>query len=96
MSLLALLAALAGQYAYPPPDRRWLDRLYGRLSLSVAKRLNAGDRNSGILGWVVLMTLVLAPMALVTWIAASIHPIEKRFMVITVCPDPRVRRRRSR
>ena len=75
MSLLALLAALAGQYAYPPPDRRWLDRLYGRLSLSVAKRLNAGDRNSGILAWIVLIALVLVPTGLVTWIAASIHPI---------------------
>jgi len=75
VSLLALLAALAAQYAYPPPDRQWLGALYGRLSLSIAKRLNAGDRNSGILAWFVLMALVLVPVAAVTWVAASIHPI---------------------
>ena len=75
MSLFALLAALASQYAYPPPDRSWLAAFFGRLSLSVAKRLNAGDRNSGILAWFVLVAIVLTPMALVAWIAASIHPI---------------------
>jgi cobalamin biosynthesis protein CobD/CbiB len=75
VSLLALLAALAAQYAYPPRDRSWLAAFYGRLSLSVAKRLNAGDRNSGILAWIVLVAIVLVPTALVTWLAASIHPI---------------------
>ena len=49
--------------------------LYGRLSLSIAKRLDAGDRNSGILGWIVLIALVLVPAALLTWIAAAIHPV---------------------
>jgi cobalamin biosynthesis protein CobD/CbiB len=75
VSLLALLAALAAQYAYPPPERQWLAALYGRLSLSVAKRLNAGDRNSGILAWFVLVGIVLVPAALLTWIAAAIHPV---------------------
>jgi len=75
MSLAALLAALAAQYTYPPPDRSWLSAFFGRLSLSVAKRLNAGDRNSGVLAWVVLVTILLAPLALVTWIAASTHPL---------------------
>ena len=75
MSLLALLAALAAQYAYPPPDRSGLGRFFGRLSLSVAKRLNAGDRNSGVLAWFVLAAIVLVPMGLVTWVAASIHPL---------------------
>jgi adenosylcobinamide-phosphate synthase len=74
VSLLALLAALAAQYAYPPPERQWLMALYGRLSLSTAKRLNAGDRNSGILAWLALAALVLVPAAFVTWAAAAIHP----------------------
>src|SRR5262245_9708254 len=65
VSLLALLAALAAQYAYPPPDRQWMNRLFGRLALSTAKRLNAGDRNSGILAWFVLMAIVLVPVAVV-------------------------------
>ena len=75
MSLLALLAALAAQYAFPPPDRRWLAAFYGRLSLSVAKRLNAGDRNSGAFAWGVLMATVLPVLGVLTWLAASIHPI---------------------
>ena len=84
MSLLALLAALAAQYAYPPPDRSALAALFGRLSLSVAKRLDAGDRNSGVLAWFVLVSIVLLPMALVTWVAASIHPIVTWLLDATV------------
>ena len=75
MSLLALLAALAAQYAYPPRDRQWLSAFYGRLALSAAKRLNAGDRNSGILAWFVLVAVVVVPVALATTLAGAIHPI---------------------
>ncbi len=48
---------------------------YGRLSLSAAKRLNAGDRNSGIAAWIVLMLAVLVPVALVTALAVALHPV---------------------
>lgn len=47
---------------------------YGRMSLSAAKRLNAGDRNSGIAAWIVLMLAVLVPVGLATALAAAIHP----------------------
>ncbi len=47
---------------------------YGRMGLSAAKRLNAGDRNSGIVAWMVLMAAVLVPVALVWALAAAIHP----------------------
>ena len=75
MSLIALLAGLLAQYAYPVRGRQPLMALYGRLCLSVAKRLNAGDRNSGVLAWVGLMVLVLAPVALLTALAQAVHPI---------------------
>ena len=75
MSLLALLAGLLAQYAYPVRGRQPLLAFYGRMCLSIAKRLNAGDRNSGILAWVALMALVLVPVGLVTWLARSIHPV---------------------
>ena len=55
MSLLALLAALLAQHARPVKGRQPLLAFYGRMCLSAAKRLNAGDRNSGILAWVALM-----------------------------------------
>lgn len=74
MSLAAILACLLAQYAYPVRGRTPLMALYGRLSLSAAKRLNAGDRNSGILAWFALMLVVLGPLALVTALAAAIHP----------------------
>src|SRR5471032_2792543 len=48
---------------------------YGRVALSAAKRLNAGDRNSGVLAWVALMGAVLVPVMLITGLAAAIHPI---------------------
>jgi cobalamin biosynthesis protein CobD/CbiB len=75
MSLLALLASLAAQYAYPPEARQWLMPLYGRLCLSTAKRLNAGDRNSGILAWLALVAVAVGPVALVTALAAAVHPV---------------------
>ena len=75
MSLAALLACLAAQYAYPPRPRLWLARFYGRLCLSAAKRLDAGDRNSGIVAWFALMAGVLVPVALVSWLAHAIHPV---------------------
>jgi len=75
VSLLALLAALLAQHAWPVKGRQPLPAFYGRLCLSTAKRLNAGDRNSGILAWVALMAAVLVPVALATWLAVAIHPI---------------------
>ncbi|HXN16238.1 MAG TPA: CobD/CbiB family protein [Usitatibacter sp.] len=73
MSLLALLAALLAQYAYPVKGHPPLMAFYGRLSLSAAKRLNAGDRESGILAWFVLMGAVLIPVALLSALLASVH-----------------------
>jgi adenosylcobinamide-phosphate synthase len=49
-------------------------RFYGRMCLSAAKRLNAGDRNSGIVAWLALMVGVLVPAALLTALAEAIHP----------------------
>jgi cobalamin biosynthesis protein CobD/CbiB len=45
------------------------------MCLSAAKRLNAGDRNSGILAWAVLMGAMLVPAALLVTLAAAIHPV---------------------
>ena len=75
MSLVSLLIALVAQSAWPPPDRRRLTALYGRLCLSTAKRLNAGDRNSGMLAYLALASAVVVPVALVAWLAESIHPV---------------------
>lgn len=75
MSILALLAALLAQHARPPGARQPLLAFYGRMCLSAAKRLNAGDRNSGILAWVALVCALLIPVALVSALAAAIHPL---------------------
>jgi adenosylcobinamide-phosphate synthase len=75
VSLIALLAGLLAQYAYPIRGRQPLMALYGRLCLSVAKRLNAGDRNSGVLAWVGLMALVLVPVAVASTLAHALHPV---------------------
>ncbi len=74
MTLLALLAALLAQHAYPVKGRQPLMAFYGRMCLSAAKRLNSGDRNSGILAWFALMGAVLVPVALLAALAAAIHP----------------------
>src|SRR5260221_9446221 len=47
---------------------------YGRVAISAAQRLNAGDRNSGLLAWFALMAAVLVPVMLATPLAAAIHP----------------------
>jgi cobalamin biosynthesis protein CobD/CbiB len=75
MSLLALLACLLAQHAFPPRAPQPLMAFYGRMALSVAKRLDAGDRNSGILAWAALMGLVLVPAILVMALASAIHPV---------------------
>ncbi len=75
MSLLALLACLLAQHAYPPKPRQYLMAFYGRMCLSAAKRLNAGDRNSGIVAWLALMGAVLVPAILVSALAAALHPV---------------------
>ena len=75
MSLLALLAGLLAQYAYPVRGRQPLMAFYGRMCLSVAKRLNAGDRNSGILAWFALMALLLTPVVALMVAARALHPV---------------------
>jgi cobalamin biosynthesis protein CobD/CbiB len=84
MILLSLLFALLVQYAYPPPVRNPVQALYGRLALSVAKRFNAGDRNSGMAAWFVLAALVLVPFAIVTAVAAALHPFVSWMLNVAV------------
>src|SRR5712664_3771220 len=74
VNLLAILACLLAQHTFPVKGRQPLMAFYGRMCLSAAKRLNAGDRNSGLLAWLALMAAVLVPAALVTALAAAIHP----------------------
>jgi adenosylcobinamide-phosphate synthase len=73
LSLLALVVALLAQHAWPLKGRNPLLAFYGRLALSVAKRLDSGDRNSGMLAWFALMGVALVPVAIVTAIAARVH-----------------------
>ena len=75
LSLLAILACLFAQHTYPVKGRAPIMAFYGRMALSAAKRLNAGDRNSGVLAWVALMAAVLVPVMLVTALATAIHPV---------------------
>jgi cobalamin biosynthesis protein CobD/CbiB len=75
VSLAAILVCLLAQHTYPVKGRGALMAFYGRMCLSAAKRLNAGDRNSGSLAWFALMAAVLIPVALVTGLAAAVHPV---------------------
>lgn len=75
MSLLALLAALLAQHARPVKGPQPLLAFYGRMCLSAAKRLNAGDRNSGIVAWIALAGAILVPVGLVAALAHAIHPV---------------------
>jgi cobalamin biosynthesis protein CobD/CbiB len=75
VSLLALLACLAAQYAFPPRGRHPLMAFYGRLALEARRRLDAGDRNSGIVAWFALVVLVAGPVALATALAGALHPV---------------------
>jgi adenosylcobinamide-phosphate synthase len=75
LSLVAILVCLLAQHAYPVKGRAPLMAFYGRMCLSAAKRLNAGDRHSGVVAWFALMAAVLVPVALVTGVAAAIHPV---------------------
>ena len=74
MSFLALAIALLAQHAWPMKGRSPLLALYGRLAVSTAKRLDAGDRNSGTFAWLALMAVALVPTALAAVIAERIHP----------------------
>src|SRR5712664_843894 len=74
VNLLAILACLLAQHTFPVKGRQPLMAFYGRMCLSAAKRLNAGDRNSGILAWLALMGAVLVPVALLAALAAALHP----------------------
>ena len=74
MGLVALLVALFAQHAWPLPARSPVLAFYGRLALSTANRLDAGDRNSGIFAWFVYVGVVLLPLALVSALAAAAHP----------------------
>jgi len=84
VSLLVLLLALLAQHAYPPPARPPLARLYGRLCVVIRQKFDAGDRNSGIFGWLVLMTAVLVPSLVLTVLAARIHPVALELLDLAV------------
>ena len=69
-----MLVCLIAQHTFPVRGRQPLMAFYGRMCLSAAKRLNAGDRNSGILAWLALMGAMLVPVGLLAALAAAIHP----------------------
>jgi adenosylcobinamide-phosphate synthase len=48
---------------------------YGRMAIEASRRLNAGDRNSGIFAWFALVAVAIVPVALATALAASVHPL---------------------
>jgi cobalamin biosynthesis protein CobD/CbiB len=75
MNFLVLLVTLLAQHTYPIAGRGPVMAFYGRMCLSTAKRMNAGDRNSGILAWVALMAAVLVPVALLIALLASAHAV---------------------
>ena len=75
MAFASLLLALVAQFAYPPRERTSLAALYGRLCLSTAKRLNAGDRNSGVFAYGAMVLAVLVPLGIVAALASSIHAV---------------------
>jgi cobalamin biosynthesis protein CobD/CbiB len=75
MNFLALLVALLAQHTHPVEGRGPVMEFYGRMCLSTAKRMGAGDRNSGILAWVALMAAVLVPVGLVTALFAAMHAV---------------------
>ncbi|HLX24115.1 MAG TPA: regulatory signaling modulator protein AmpE, partial [Usitatibacter sp.] len=75
MGLAAILVCLLAQHTYPVSGRGPVMEFYGRMCLSAAKRMNAGDRNSGVLAWMALMGAVLVPVILVSALAAAIHPV---------------------
>jgi len=74
MGLAAILVCLLAQHTYPVSGRGPVMEFYGRMCLSAAKRMNAGDRNSGILAWIALMGAVLVPVILASVLAAAVHP----------------------
>ena len=82
MSLLALLACLLAQHAFPVKGRQPLMAFYGRMCLSAARRLNAGDRNSGILAWFVLMGALMIPVALVAVTLAATYIPARRALTV--------------
>lgn len=68
-----MLVCLLAQHAFPVKGRQPLMAFYGRMCLSAAKRLNAGDRNSGVFAWFALMAAVIVPVALLAGAAAAVH-----------------------
>jgi cobalamin biosynthesis protein CobD/CbiB len=74
MGLAAILVCLLAQHTYPVSGRGPVMEFYGRMCLSAAKRMNAGDRNSGVLAWSVLMGAMLVPVILLTALASAVHP----------------------
>lgn len=75
MILLSLLLALAAQHFVPPPRGLRLEALVGRLCLAMPRRLDAGDAASGRVALIVLVAATCAPVAVLAWLAAALHPL---------------------
>ena len=75
MTFLSLLLALLAQHLVPPPASPRLESLAGRACLWLARRLDAGDAASGRLALAALLLATCLPMALVSWLAATLHPV---------------------
>lgn len=75
MTFLSLLLALVAQHLLPPPAHPRLEPIAGRLCLWLARRMDAGDAASGRLALAVLLAATCLPVALLAWLAASLHPL---------------------
>ncbi len=75
MGFVALVLALLIEQGRPLPERNWIHRFVADLAHALMRATNAGERQNGVFGWIVIIGGLCGSLVLVEWLAERLHPL---------------------
>ena len=75
MGFVALVFALLIEQGRPLPERNWIHHTIANAADALMRATNAGERQNGVFGWVILIGGLCGSLVLAQWLSEQLHPV---------------------
>lgn len=75
MGFVALVFALLIEQGRPLPESNFIHRLIARAGDAVMRATNAGERQHGVFGWLIVIGGLCGTLLFMQWLADRLHPV---------------------